>query len=273
MGEMTEDREIDGHFQTADKIGCHTQGLIRDRIKELRRVRAKDLLPNPKNWRRHPKAQAAALRGLLAEVGYADALLVRTLPDGRLMIIDGHLRAETTPDALVPVLVLDVTEGEADKILLTLDPLGSMAESDAERIEALLTTVRTDSAAVQELLKRIAGPKLWEILHPEDVEEAAVSLDRADELKDKWGTDIGQLWRIGPHRIICGDGTNIDSGNLSATISFISPQAEYTPPLIYSESSKAKLVFLIEARPPADEAVGLNPGQPIEVRPTGTRTP
>jgi hypothetical protein len=70
---------------------------IADRIKELRRVRARDLLPNPKNWRRHPKAQIDALRGLLAEVGYADALLVRQLPDGRLMLIDGHLRAETTP--------------------------------------------------------------------------------------------------------------------------------------------------------------------------------
>ncbi|HJU27891.1 MAG TPA: hypothetical protein VJ718_01895, partial [Candidatus Binataceae bacterium] len=71
---------------------------IRDRVRELRRVRARDLAPNPKNWRRHPKAQADALRGLLSEVGYADALLVRELADGRLMLIDGHLRAETTPD-------------------------------------------------------------------------------------------------------------------------------------------------------------------------------
>jgi HlyD family secretion protein len=54
---------------------------------------------------------------------------------------------------------------------------------------------------------------------------------------------------------------------LSARISFISPQAEYTPPLIYSESSKAKLVFIVEARPPREQAVGLNPGEPIEVRP------
>src|SRR5713226_8097073 len=111
-----------------DKRAAAVSG-IRDRIKELRRVRAKDLVPNPKNWRRHPKAQAAALRGLLAEVGYADALLVRELTDGRLMIIDGHLRADTTPDYLVPVLVLDVTEEEADKILLTLDPLAAMAEN------------------------------------------------------------------------------------------------------------------------------------------------
>ncbi len=60
---------------------------------------------------------------------------------------------------------------------------------------------------------------------------------------------------------------------LSGTISFISPQAEYTPPLIYSESSKAKLVFLIEARPPPDQAAKLNPGQPIVVRPIESRTP
>ena len=55
--------------------------------------------------------------------------------------------------------------------------------------------------------------------------------------------------------------------DLFGTVSFISPAAEYTPPLIYSESTSAKLVFLIEARPPRDQAVLLNPGQPIEVRP------
>lgn len=81
---------------------------IRDRIKELRRVPARELLPNPKNWRRHPKAQTEALRDLLTEVGYADALLARELPDGKLMLLDGHLRKASTPDAQVPVLVLDV---------------------------------------------------------------------------------------------------------------------------------------------------------------------
>jgi DNA modification methylase len=181
---------------------------IRDRIKGLRRVRAKDLLPNPRNWRRHPKAQAAALRGLLAEIGYADALLVRELPDGKLMLIDGHLRAECTPDALVPVLVLDVSEEEANKILLTLDPLAAMAESDAERVSALLQTVRTESPAVEELLRRTAGPHLWEQLHPEEVREVEVSPDKAAQLREKWQTEMGQIWQIGPHRILCGDCTD-----------------------------------------------------------------
>ena len=61
--------------------------------------------------------------------------------------------------------------------------------------------------------------------------------------------------------------------DLISTVSFISPQAEYTPPLIYSASSKSKLVFLIETRPPQDQAAKLNPGQPIEVRPTTARAP
>src|SRR5450759_985131 len=117
---------------------------IRDRIVELRRVRAADLRPNPRNWRTHPKAQQEALRGILAEVGYADALLARETPEG-LQLIDGHLRAETTPDAIVPVLILDVTEAEADMLLLTLDPLAALAESDPESLKALLAQVETDS--------------------------------------------------------------------------------------------------------------------------------
>jgi HlyD family secretion protein len=59
--------------------------------------------------------------------------------------------------------------------------------------------------------------------------------------------------------------------NLSGGVSFIAPQAEYTPPVIYSDESRAKLVFMIEARPAADQARLLNPGQPVTVRPTTAR--
>lgn len=61
---------------------------IRDRIKELRRVKASELIPNPKNWRTHPEAQQNAMRGILAEVGIADAVLARETPDGLMLIED-----------------------------------------------------------------------------------------------------------------------------------------------------------------------------------------
>jgi hypothetical protein len=129
---------------------------IRDRIKSLRRVRAKDLLPNPKNWRTHPAHQRAALQGLLAEVGFADALLVRETPEG-LMLIDGHLRAETTPEMKVPVLVLDVTAAEADKLLATLDPLAAQAGAAQDQLEALLQDVTTSNQAVADLLASLTS--------------------------------------------------------------------------------------------------------------------
>ena len=128
---------------------------IRDRIKELRRVRASELRPNPRNWRTHPQAQRDALRGVLAEVGYADALLVRELPDGSLELIDGHLRAETTPDMEVPVLMLDLDDAEAAKLLALHDPLAGMAEADDEVLAELLANVETENDAVQALLDQM----------------------------------------------------------------------------------------------------------------------
>lgn len=130
--------------------------LIRDRIRELRRVPANQLRPNPKNWRTHPTEQLDALKGVLAEVGFAGASLARELDDGSLMLIDGHARAEVSGDAMVPVLILDVTESEADKILATFDTLGGLATTDVERLDALLQSVSTESAAVEAMLDDLA---------------------------------------------------------------------------------------------------------------------
>ncbi|MBU0482965.1 MAG: HlyD family efflux transporter periplasmic adaptor subunit [Proteobacteria bacterium] len=54
--------------------------------------------------------------------------------------------------------------------------------------------------------------------------------------------------------------------NFAAVISYISPQVEYTPPVIYSREARSKLVFMLEALPEPAVAAKLHPGQPIEVR-------
>lgn len=138
---------------------------IRDRIKELRRVQAKTLIPNPRNWRTHPERQKDVLKGVLAEVGYADALLARELPDGSLQLIDGHLRAETTPEQTVPVLVLDLDEMEADKLLTLLDPLAGLAETNRDLLADLVANLETENAAVQQLLDEMMS-KTGECLLP-----------------------------------------------------------------------------------------------------------
>jgi HlyD family secretion protein len=52
---------------------------------------------------------------------------------------------------------------------------------------------------------------------------------------------------------------------LSATVSYVSPTAEFTPPVIYSKENRSKLVFMVEAVFPPDQARNLKPGQPVDV--------
>ena len=83
---------------------------IRNRIVELRTVLASDLLPDARNWRRHPKAQRTALQAMLERAGYADALLARETPDG-LVLVDGHLQGRPwIPNAELPVLIVDLDD-------------------------------------------------------------------------------------------------------------------------------------------------------------------
>ncbi len=52
---------------------------------------------------------------------------------------------------------------------------------------------------------------------------------------------------------------------LDARISYLSPQSEYTPPVLYNRDNRAKLVFMVEAVFSAADARDLHPGQPVDV--------
>ena len=169
---------------------------IRDRIKELRRVPARELIAHAHNWRTHPQAQRDALRGVLEEVGWADAALAYETPAG-LQLIDGHLRTDVAPDAEIPVLVLDVTAAEARKILLTHDPIAAMAHADEERLRELVAEFETDNEALLTMVEDLLPP-----LPPTD---GQTDPDAIPDPPDAAVTQPGDLWRLGNHRLLCGD--------------------------------------------------------------------
>jgi hypothetical protein len=129
---------------------------MRNRIKEHRKVRAGDLVPHELNPRTHSEAQRAALQALYEEIGFARSLLAYELPDGRLKLIDGHLRASITPDEIVDVEVLDVSDAEARALLLAIDPLAQLAGYESGVLDELRRVVEVDSAAVKSLWQALA---------------------------------------------------------------------------------------------------------------------
>ena len=114
------------------------------------------LLANPANWRIHPKAQQAALAGVLGEVGWVQSVIVNQRT-GHL--VDGHMRVNLALRdgvASVPVVYVDLSLEEESLILATMDPISGMAVTDAEQLAALLADVSPTSADVQAMLDEMS---------------------------------------------------------------------------------------------------------------------
>ncbi|UCG53621.1 MAG: DNA modification methylase [Candidatus Latescibacterota bacterium] len=178
---------------------------IKSRIRELRYVEGRDLVPAANNWRKHPPHQKQAIKAALNELGFVDAVLARE-EDGKLVLIDGHLRQDVAKKQQVPVLVLDVTEEEANKIMATLDPLAGMAEGDADALTAVLEGMQTENEDFAALLAEIAGDygALEADLGGEEEEEE----DEETAIPPEPPTIVvsaGETWLCGKHRLLIGD--------------------------------------------------------------------
>jgi len=165
------------------------------------------LLANPANFRIHPDFQQQSLAGSIDSIGYIDPVLVNKRTG---MVIDGHLRvalALRSNVKSIPVTYVDLSEDEEKLALLSLDPIAAMANADRAKLDDLLHQVNSDDERVQQMLAEIAEREHLQYGEPPpDAPEPQV--DRAEELRVKWGVETGQLWEIGRHRIICGDCTD-----------------------------------------------------------------
>ena len=152
----------------------------RNRIVEHIQLPASELLPHENNPRIHGSFQKEALIALGREVGFARSLLGYRDALGRVRLIDGHLRREVLGNGEVCVEILDVTDDEARKLLLSIDPLAALAETDLGPLEILRNLVATDEDALATLWASI------ETL-PEEVDlEKENKAEKAKNLPEKW---------------------------------------------------------------------------------------
>ncbi len=179
--------------------------VFENRIVGYTTKRASELAANPQNWRKHPEKQRAAVQASLRELGWI-AAVVENVRSGYL--VDGHERVwqALKNDEVVPVLQVDLSEAEERLALATFDPITYMAETDAAALDALLRDVETGEAALQELIAGLAADA--GLYQDKTAVDAEPQIDRAEELRVKWGVQSGDLWQLGDHRLICGDCTD-----------------------------------------------------------------
>ena len=152
------------------------------------------------------------------------------------------------PKGLVSAEQLDAAKTERDRAQVALDQARWQLEQKGVAAPA--------AGLVDDTYFRVgewvpAGSPVVSILPPQNrIVRFFVPEARVATLKP--GQAV-QVWRDG-----------VDAP-VQATISFIAPRAEYTPPVIYSQEARAKLVFLVEARPAPADAQALHPGQPVDV--------
>jgi HlyD family secretion protein len=177
-----------------------------------------------------------------------------------------------------------------------LDRARTTQERDAARVRE--TTADLETARLGGRADEVLAAKAEAEAAAAKVEQARWNLDQKVQVSPRQGLVFDTLFRVGewvpsarpvvvllppenikvrffvPEKVVGsiavgeqvfvsfdGSGTPIQ-----ATVTYVSPEAEYTPPVIYSSQSRAKLVFMVEARPEPAAADRLHPGQPVDVR-------
>lgn len=151
---------------------------------------------NPFQFRRHPDSQKAAVQASLKEFGWVDGPLLNKRTGN---LIDGHLRREEAiaqGRETIPVKVVDLSEADERRLLRMFDPLTMMATEDSEALERLIAQIGDPD------LERLLGEmestsgSLLEGADPDAIPEAVETRCQP-----------GDLWRLGEHRLLCGDST------------------------------------------------------------------
>jgi hypothetical protein len=159
---------------------------MRNRIKAHIKIRAGDLVPHELNPRTHNDTQREALSALYEKIGFARSLLAYELPDGRLKLIDGHLRQSMDPNAEVEVEVLDVSDEEARTLLLSIDPLAQLAGYSDQALATLRAATQTDSPALA---------NLWASLGSAQAQTQAV-LEQSKKQRQKKAQELEESYKI-----------------------------------------------------------------------------
>ena len=176
------------------------------------------LKPHPRNYQQHTDDNLDHIAESLRTHGYYKNVFIAE--DNTLLAGHGVIEAATTRLGWthVPVhrLAYPPDHPEALKVLVGDNDTGRLNVRDDAQLAGMLSELRDtgvslvgtgwDEAGLEGLLAQV-GMGTHGAGGTGDGEDVEPQIDRAEELREKWGTEVGQLWGLGEHRIICGDCT------------------------------------------------------------------
>lgn len=248
------------------------QAAVREASKNL--ARAQDQLANLKKGKRP------------SEIKEIEALLSQARSDLKLKRLDYTRRLKLYKQRAIP-------QAELDRTRTAFQAAQAMVEQYRARLEtARLGARRDEIAAAQaqvDALKARLAQAQWNLGQKQQTAPVSGLVFDTFYTEGEWvpaGRPVAALLTPGnlkirffvPEPLLAklrlGQKTAITCqgcpDGLQARITYISPQVEYTPPVIYSIQTQAKLIFMVEAKLPLKKAYALHPGQPVEVRIMGT---
>jgi len=193
----------------------------------------------------------------IAEAEAALKLADQTFKRSRALVKDGAVsREKYDSDAATLAAAqarLEQLHGERDAMLREWDAATAGARLAEQRV-ADLATVAPTAGRIERIYRRpgevaAAGDPVVALLAPENI-----------KLKFFAPEEMLSSLALGANVAFTCDGC---AAPRNAKISFIASEPQYTPPVIYSQKERAKLVFLVEARP--DEPEYLRPGLPVTI--------
>jgi DNA modification methylase len=160
---------------------------------------ADQLLGNPRNFRIHSMFQQDVVKGSLDELGWIKRVTVNQRTG---FVVDGHLRVKLAAryGQIVPVEYVDLSDEEEALALAVIDPTAALAGQDDGLLRDLMDEVQTDNEHILAMLAQMLGDE------PE-ITEGLTDPDAVPEPLIEPTTKPGDLWRLGRHRLLCGDST------------------------------------------------------------------
>ena len=173
---------------------------------ENRRIALTALAPHPRNYNRHSPEQLSRLRASLKRFGQVRSVVVQALADGGYVIVAGHglidaAKAEGWTEVHADVIPADWPEFRVLAYMAADNELARMSDPDQEQLAALVAKVQAEgddelaalAAGTNDLMKKLLAGLNGDAAG----EDPGPQVERADELREKWGTAEGQVWGLG----------------------------------------------------------------------------